>query len=94
MARQAQWGKAADLESNFNKYARELGLNVGKFKMDYSTRAETYNKIIDDDLALGAKLGVKGTPTFFVNGVIVRGARDSKFISGVIDRLLEEKPGK
>ena len=93
MERQDKW-KIGDQEIHFSSYALELGLNVDKFKMDYTLRKDYYNGVIDKDISLGHKLGVKGTPTFFINGVKVRGAREAEYISSVIERLLVEKVEK
>jgi protein-disulfide isomerase len=50
-------------------YAKELGLNMEKFKVS-SAKPEHRNRI-ESDQADGRTLGVTGTPTFFVNGRIL-----------------------
>ena len=47
--------------------ARELGLNVERFKADMVQSSEV-NSILDEDTELGRKVGVEGTPTVYVNG--------------------------
>src|SRR3954465_10585273 len=54
--------KRPDLE----KYAQELGLDMGKFKA--ALDGNTGKGRIDGDLALGRQLNVQGTPNFFING--------------------------
>ena len=78
--------KRPDLE----KYAAEIGLDVAKFKKDIDAPAT--KKRVDDDLELGKKLGVQGTPNFFVNGRPVRGAVPyEQFKSAVDDELARGK---
>jgi protein-disulfide isomerase len=88
MAKQAEWGKG-DSNKLYSSYAKQAGINEDQFNKDMKTPA--YEKKISSDIALGKKLGVQSTPTFFVNGVMVRGARDVNYFSKVIDHLLAEK---
>jgi protein-disulfide isomerase len=50
----------------FEKFASELDLDLKKFKVDIDDK-ETLKNILSD-FQEGASLGVKGTPTIFVNG--------------------------
>jgi protein-disulfide isomerase len=59
---------AEDLE----RYAKELGLDEKKFHDCISTGLRSGD--VDQDMILGRKLGVTGTPTFFFNGRMVVGA--------------------
>ncbi len=43
---------------------------------------------VDDDLALVEKLGVKGTPAFFINGILISGAQPVDAFKTVIDEEL------
>lgn len=88
MAKQSEWGRGVG-SIYYPRYAKQLGISEEKFKKDMKTPA--YEKKINSDIALGKKLGVQSTPTFFVNGVLVRGARDVNYFSQVIDLLLAEK---
>jgi protein-disulfide isomerase len=54
-------------DDDFKKYAKELGLNQSKF--DTCMSSDKYVEIIQLDMAEGQRAGVRGTPTFFVNGV-------------------------
>lgn len=55
-----------------NNLAKELGLNTSQFKECLTT--QKYKDKIERDINEGNSLGVKGTPTFFVNGEMVEGA--------------------
>jgi len=47
-------------------YIKEVGLDADKIKKDMND--PEFDKIIEQDIADGVKLGVRRTPTFFVNG--------------------------
>ena len=70
-------------EDNYNAWAAELGLNVAKFKSDYASPAAAAS--VKADMEDGSKYGARGTPTFFVNGVPVRGAQPFGNFKTVID---------
>ncbi|NRQ51743.1 DsbA family protein [Aeromicrobium stalagmiti] len=64
---QAEWGESQDSKADlFRTYAEELGLDMAQFDADVSSPdvAARVQKDIDD----GTKLGVSGTPSFFLNG--------------------------
>ncbi|WP_433797639.1 DsbA family protein [Actinoplanes sp. CA-252034] len=64
---QAQWGHTEESRASvFAGYANELGLDMAKYNTDV-TSAEVAERV-KSDAADGAALGVRGTPTFFVNG--------------------------
>jgi len=88
MARQGEWGRAGG-KALFDKYAASFGLDMARFSANLES--PDYGKRINQDIALGRKIGVQSTPTFFVNGVMVRGARGVDYFSRVIDYLLNEK---
>lgn len=61
-----QAGAPADINALFRKYAMELGLDLDK--MDGAFAANRYAAKIERDKKDGQSLGVRQTPTFFVNG--------------------------
>ncbi|MDZ4786117.1 MAG: thioredoxin domain-containing protein [bacterium] len=66
--------------------AKELGLDVAKFKTDMES-AETIAQI-EADKKLAEANGIQGTPGFFVNGVAVKGAYPFDHFQKLIDRWL------
>ena len=60
-------------EDKLDGYAEEAGVDVPKLKAYLATGAA--KKIIAEDQALAAKVGARGTPNFFVNGVQITGAQ-------------------
>lgn len=63
---QNDWANLSDPRNSFLEYAKELGLDLPKFKTD-ATSKSTENFIKDAER--NAKvIGINSTPTFFVNG--------------------------
>ena len=64
---QSTWASSNNPTNYFNQYAQGLGLNLTKFKQDYSS--SQVNNLINADLAAFNKTGQdEGTPTFFLDG--------------------------
>lgn len=76
--KQTEWSGLSDPRSKFEDYAKGLDLDLDKFRVDMNQAIGTINA----EVALGKKIGVQSTPTFFVNG---------KMYSGVLsyDKLVE-----
>jgi len=72
--------------SDLDAYASTLGLNMSEF--DAALDNHTFQPAVAADLALGASVGVDGTPTFFVNGIPVVGAVPYSELQTVINREL------
>jgi len=69
------------------RYAQELGLETESFGRCLDE--ERYASVVDEDLSEGEQLGVHGTPTFFVNGRMLSGAKPFSSFSKIIDEELE-----
>jgi protein-disulfide isomerase len=54
-------------DSLYLAVAKDIGLDLERFKKEMVLSPEM-NNIIDEDMELGRKIGVEGTPTIFVNG--------------------------
>jgi len=70
-------------ESDFERYAKELGLDVAQFKKDMKDPA--LEKWVEQDMAEGRKLGVRGTPATFINGRLVSGAKPYGEFKSIVD---------
>ncbi len=68
---------------NLEKWAKEQGLNVSKFKKALAD--DKYGKTIQEQQALASSLGARGTPAFFINGRNLRGAQPLAAFTTVID---------
>jgi protein-disulfide isomerase len=62
---QSEWSKAPNTRELFESYAATLGLDMDQFKKDMD--GEKAAQRVDADHALGESLGVKVTPTLFLN---------------------------
>jgi protein-disulfide isomerase len=73
---------------DLEKYAKELGLNAGKFKAALDNNE--HKSQIDADQQLARSLGASGTPSFFINGRSLRGAQPFDAFKAVIDEELQK----
>jgi protein-disulfide isomerase len=63
---QKEWSDSMEPRVQFDSYATRLGLDVQKFKADME-RQDLADRV-KNDLLRGNSLGVKGTPTVYLNG--------------------------
>lgn len=63
---QAGWSKAPNARELFESYAGTIGLNLDQFKKDMD--GEQAKARVDSDYARGESLGIKVTPTLYING--------------------------
>lgn len=71
--------------ADFNEYAKEIGLDVAQFKKDMDD-PDVIGRVRRDK-AVGDKIGVRGTPSMFVNGRRIN-ARDLEGFKKEIDTEL------
>lgn len=74
---------------NFSALAEELGLHSSSF--DACMKENRYREEVLKDLRDGLKLGVMSTPTFFINGRPLVGARPLADFQALIDLLLSTR---
>jgi protein-disulfide isomerase len=72
--------------SAYIQYAQDLGLNMATFEACLSNHK--YQKTIQTDSDFAINLGVRSTPTFFVNGLAIVGAQPLDVFKQVIDKEL------
>lgn len=60
------WANGSTPTSQFEGYAQQLGLDIGKFKTDAAS--STTNDTIWADINKGKALDISGTPTFYIDG--------------------------
>ena len=75
---------AASLE----KYAKEIGLDMTKFKA--ALQDKKLQDAVEADIAMGDKLGARGTPAFFINGSFLSGAQPFENFKSRIDEQLKK----
>lgn len=83
------WTTASDPTVQFNQYAQNLGLDLAKFKADFAS--SKVNDLINADMAEGGRLGITGTPTFFVNGKQVEINNDISAFEKVIKEAIAKQ---
>lgn len=82
-------GSAAFSRSLFDKYAADLKLDAAKFKSCMDEHRTEKEVRADADYA--AQVGIRSTPTFFINGVAIIGAQPFEVFKQVIDLELAGK---
>jgi protein-disulfide isomerase len=73
-------------EAAYLRYAGQIGMDVDQFKKDMASASVKAR--VDADAAEAAKLGVTGTPGFFVNGYFLSGAKPFSEFKRVIDEQI------
>ncbi|CAM4359710.1 thioredoxin [Myxococcus xanthus] len=71
---------------SLEQYAKELGLNLDKWKAELGN--PKFQDIITRDQALAGQLGASGTPAFFINGRFLSGAQPIANFQALIDEEL------
>ena len=71
-------------DSVYIAVATEIGLDIEKFKKDMVLDSAMEARI-DADFQLGVKVGVQGTPNFYING-----KRQDRFSPDLVEKLLKE----
>ena len=68
-------------------YARQVGLDLSAFERCLASKK--YASAVQKDIDAGSKLGVTGTPAFFINGRLVSGAQPLEAFVQVIEDELQ-----
>jgi hypothetical protein len=75
--------------ANLEKFVKDVGADPKKF--DECVKSKKYVEYVQKDMEYGDKLGVKSTPTFFINGQLLSGAVPFENFAEIIDEELTEK---
>jgi protein-disulfide isomerase len=87
---QEAWSKAPNARELFESYAGTIGLNVDQFRKDMDS--DKVRERIDSDHALADFLGVKATPTLYINNRPVEPKdKNPEGVRAAINAALEEK---
>ena len=76
-------GPSSSSPEFLNGLAKDLGLDAGKFETCLSSGK--YQAAIKEDIAEGNRVGVGGTPAFFINGRLITGAQPLEAFTRIID---------
>lgn len=74
-------------EESLYSYAKELNLDEGKFRE--CQEGQKYYEEINKDFLAGRAVGIKGTPTFIINGQMLVGAQDYSLFEQVFNEILK-----
>jgi protein-disulfide isomerase len=73
-------------QEDFSGFAAQLGMNLDQFSECLSSGR--YAQAVEADFSLGQKMGVSGTPTFFINGRKLGGAYPFESFKTIIEEEL------
>ena len=82
---QGAWAGQANATELFVGFAEDLGLDSDAFSL--CLESGEYEEAVLADLEEGTSLGVRGTPTFFINGRYTSGAQPYSSFEEMIDEL-------
>lgn len=75
--------------ANLEKFAKDVGADTKKFAE--CVAAGKFKDAVEKDQAYGEKIGVKSTPTFFVNGQLIAGAVPIDQFAEIIEEEIANK---
>jgi predicted DsbA family dithiol-disulfide isomerase len=73
---------------DLNRYAAQIGIDPKKF--DDCLSAGTYKELVQKDVDEAMRLGINGTPAFFINGRPLSGAQPYEMFARLIDEELSQ----
>jgi protein-disulfide isomerase len=85
---QQQWSGNTQAASLFIDYAGQIGLEVAAFTE--CLESDRYEAAVLANLQTGVDLGIRGTPSFFLNGYFVNGAQPYELFEQAIGELAAE----
>jgi predicted DsbA family dithiol-disulfide isomerase len=71
---------------NFKRWAADLKMDAAKF--DACLESGKFDSLIEESIRVGERVGVSGTPGFFVNGIPIHGAQPFTVFEKTIDEEL------
>ena len=84
---QLDWSLSTNPKEIFIDYAKTLELDIAKFERDL--KLSSIDEKIKSDFVDGTKLGIQGTPTFFLNGKKIENPRSYEDLKKIIESATE-----
>lgn len=84
---QNEWAKIPDAKDLLEKYAQKIGLNLEQFRKDLES--DKVKQEVEKDYQSGLLLGVKVTPTFFLNSKKLQNPRSLEEFRSIIQKELK-----
>jgi protein-disulfide isomerase len=78
--------------AQLKQHAASVGVDVAKFNACFD--ASKYGERVQQQMSMGAQLGVGSTPSIFINGRLVAGAQPYEVFAGIIDEELSRAGNK
>ncbi|MGH7195595.1 MAG: DsbA family protein [Candidatus Saccharimonadales bacterium] len=85
----SNWVGASNPEPYFVQDAKQIGLNISQFKQAFS--GNKVNNLINADKSEGDKLGVQGTPTFYLSGRAIKPNISLASFEKIINKAVKNK---
>lgn len=82
------WVNQEEVTETLVGFAADLGLDTESFKECLTSGK--FTAVVNADFALGQKVGVTGTPSFFINGRKLVGAQPYDVFKGIIEEELQK----
>lgn len=90
---QRDWGEKPEADPKiFENYAKEIGLDMDQYGKDIAS--QELKDRIERDRSAGKKLGITGTPTFFLNGEKINNPRGYEDFKALIQAAISEENQK
>ena len=86
---QAEWSQEKDPKGLFGAYAKSIGLDVAEFDEDLLPEDDSKERV-EKDYQSGVALGVNSTPTFILNGVVLKNPQNLDEFKKLIDAELKK----
>lgn len=86
--KQQEWSEKSNAESLMEGYAASLQLNMDQFKKDVKDPAVLAK--VKQNRAEGEKLGIKGTPSFFLNGKLIENPQGFQGLKSILSQALAD----
>ena len=78
-------------DENLTSYAKKVGLDMERFEEDYESAR--YAESVQTDFQQGQRIGVNGTPTFFINDQVLVGLQPVGVFENAIEDARREVEG-
>lgn len=86
-ARQKEWAGPGDTKRKLEAYAREIGLDINRFRS--CVEADAVRSRIEANTRAALQVGIRATPTLFVNGGMIQGAVLPDQMTQVLEKMYE-----
>lgn len=85
--KQLEWEKESDVMKYFESYATLIGISVDRFRIDFNS--DEVKNFVRAEMAFGRKIGINGTPTFYINGKKIDNPQSIEQFRAAINQYLK-----